>query len=100
VNLADLHLFYERISNDVSLREQHATRVACAEKNLSRKPMTSHGIKRLIQEARSATAVLLRPELLEWLRASCSPLLRIVEEGIARKVSLSSRGCSSAAACG
>lgn len=57
----------ERIPDDVPLHKQHAARVACAERNLSQRPMATYGIKRLIEEARNATAALIRPELLEWL---------------------------------
>ena len=57
----------ERIPGDVLLREQHATRVACAERNLSQQPIATRGIKHLIEEARSATATLVLPDFLRWL---------------------------------
>jgi hypothetical protein len=51
----------------LSFREQHETRVACAEKTLKENPLASYGIQRLISEARDLTAALVKPEMIQWL---------------------------------
>jgi hypothetical protein len=56
-----------RLSPQLGLLEQHAERLACAERALKRSPILEHGIDRLIEEARNATAELVQPELLQWL---------------------------------
>ena len=56
-----------RISGEASLREQHAARLACAEKTLKQTPIATYGLERLIKEARDATAALVQRELLQWL---------------------------------
>jgi hypothetical protein len=57
----------ERIPADAALREQHAARVAIAGKTLRQKPMADYGVKRFIEEARTATAAFVQSELLQWL---------------------------------
>jgi len=39
-------------SGQATLREQHAARLACAEKDLNPSPLATHGVDRLIEEAR------------------------------------------------
>lgn len=56
----------EGIARD-NLQEQHAARLACAERTLKQNPVATHGIGRLIQDARDATAAFVKPELLQWL---------------------------------
>lgn len=55
------------LSEDSPLLEQHAARVACAEKVLDPNPVGQYGVERLIHEARAATEAFVRPELLPWL---------------------------------
>ncbi len=55
------------ISADAGLSEQHAGKVACAEKILKPNPISAYGMERLIEEARLATAALVNPETLQWL---------------------------------
>ena len=55
------------ISGDSVLRDQHGARVACAEQTLTQNPIAAHGVDRLIDEARQATAAFVQPELLQWL---------------------------------
>jgi hypothetical protein len=57
----------ERIPQDAPLREQHGARVVIAGKTLSQKPIADYGVKRLIEEARVATAAFAQTELLQWL---------------------------------
>jgi len=68
-----------RISGEASLAEQHAARVACAEKSLVQNPVAGHGVGRLIDEARAATAAFVQPELLEWL-PNVRPYFTFLEE--------------------
>lgn len=49
------------------LRDQHENRVRCAREALRRSPLVEHGIGRHIEQARSAVARLVRPEILDWL---------------------------------
>ena len=55
------------ISNASSLQEQHAARLACAERTLEKNPVGIYGIDRMIEEARKSTAAFVNPELLQWL---------------------------------
>jgi len=57
----------ENISRLPRLQDQHAARVTCAAQNLAQNPIVAHGVEQLIEEARSNTASLVRPELLRWL---------------------------------
>lgn len=52
---------------DASLGEQHAVRLACAEKHLERNPIGTRGVDGMIEEARQATAAFVRSELTQWL---------------------------------
>jgi hypothetical protein len=54
-------------SRPAGLREQHTLRMECAAKTLKPSPVAVYGLGRFIEEARGATAALIRSELLEWL---------------------------------
>jgi hypothetical protein len=69
----------ERISDDAPLPQQHAARIACGQKILARNPISAHGLDRLIAEARSATAALIQPDLLQWL-PDALPYFKYLEE--------------------
>lgn len=56
-----------KTSTDGTLSQQHASRLCCAEKFLEPNPIGKHGVGRFIEEAREATAVLINPNLLQWL---------------------------------
>ncbi len=56
-----------RIAGQPGLREQHAARLECAEKTLSKNPLVAYGLERFIEEARNATAAFVQPRLLQWL---------------------------------
>ncbi len=54
-------------ATDLGLLAQHEHRLGCAREQLHRSPLTQYGLTRHFEEARTATAALVRPELLEWL---------------------------------
>lgn len=55
------------IPRSASLGKQHIARLAYARKTLTPNPVAAHGVKRLIEEARKATAEFVLPGLLRWL---------------------------------
>jgi hypothetical protein len=55
------------IPREAELRQQHAIRLATAEKVLPPNPIRSHGIENLVSEAREATSSFIQPDLLQWL---------------------------------
>lgn len=57
----------EDISETTGFQEEHAARLACAEKTLEISPMSKYGVERMIEEARKSTAAFVNPELLRWL---------------------------------
>ena len=57
----------ENLSVTSGLQQQHAARLACAEKNLEKNPVGKHGVDRLIEDARKSTAAFVNPELIRWL---------------------------------
>ena len=57
----------ERVSTTASFLEEHATRLACAEKHLEKNPVAKYGVDRMIEDARKSTAAFVNPELIRWL---------------------------------
>ena len=55
------------LSPSASLPEQHAARLACAEKYLEKNPVGKYGVDRLIEDARKSTAAFVNPGLIRWL---------------------------------
>jgi hypothetical protein len=56
-----------RISQTATLPEQHAVRLACAQKSLHETPLASYGVERMIEEALRSTRTFVRPEFVQWL---------------------------------
>ncbi len=57
----------EKTSTTACLQEEHAARLACAEKNLEKNPVAKYGVDRMIGDARKSTAAFVNPELIRWL---------------------------------
>ena len=57
----------ENISGICGFQEEHAVRLACAEKTLEISPVSRYGIERMIEDARKSTAAFVNPELIRWL---------------------------------
>ena len=57
----------ERASAAAGLLEEHAVRLACAEKHLEKNPVGRYGVERLIEDARQSTTAFVHPELIQWL---------------------------------
>ncbi|MBI4606119.1 MAG: hypothetical protein HY721_29485 [Planctomycetes bacterium] len=56
-----------KIASSADLLQQHAARVACAERSLAQNPLRDHGLKRLMAGARAEVSKVFAPDLLEWL---------------------------------
>lgn len=57
----------EAISQTAGLPEQHAARIACAERTLEKNPVGKYGVDRIIADARKSTVAFVNPELIRWL---------------------------------
>ena len=55
------------LPNNASLGEQHAIRLAVAEESLEKNPVAKFGVARMIEDARTATATFVNPQLMQWL---------------------------------
>lgn len=68
-----------KISANATLLQHHELRLRCAEVFLEPNPIGKYGVERLIEEARAATAVLMNPNLLQWL-PDVRPHLKLYDE--------------------
>ncbi len=57
----------ENITATSSFEEEHAVRLACAEKTLEKHPVRRYGVERMIEDARTSTAAFVNPALIRWL---------------------------------
>lgn len=57
----------EKLSPTCTLHEEHAIRLACAERSLEKNPVAAYGVERMIEDARKSTAAFVNPELIRWL---------------------------------